>query len=381
MSHKVLIFDDNPDFGGHQIMAALAIEGLIDHGNWEILGLCHPENVKNLTRWNAILEVRPGAAFRIELSPTRTQKFNGLRRYLAGATVAELKSLIDDFQPELILMIQGNIEQGSCLFNLVGQLNCPLVSYIPLPHTHSEMGAKLGGLRDWSCRSFYGLPDGYITLSETLAQMLQARGAQGRVEIVPNGIDFNRFNDLPTKKAVCAQYALPESGFIWAHIGRVEWKQKGQDISLSVFKERMRSHPDEALVFIGSGPDLDRLKAECDALDRVYHIPWLNEVASLFPAINGLLLPSRYEGVPLVMLEALANHIPVLASDRDGMRDWLPAVWRFNPEDSASIRQAMDLARAPESRSLIEQLSKRVSDECRMEQFKLNFNQKLLTWV
>jgi len=59
--------------------------------------------------------------------------------------------------------------------------------------------------------------------------------------------------------------------------------------------------------------------------------------APLYQALDALVIPSRYEGLPLVMLEALASGTAVLASDRDGMKDLLPAAWRFEPNNPAAL--------------------------------------------
>jgi len=363
-------------------MAGYAIEGLLEFGQWDVLGLIHPENAKNLTRWEAIRVLGPENArrFEIELSPTQSVKFNAVRRYFKPAALRRLKARILDYQPDVILLIQGNIEQGSALFSLMPGLPCPVVSYIPVPHTHAEMGAKLGRLRDLTCRSFYNKPDGFITISDTLAAQLKEYGAKGRLQVVQNGISLERFESLPDRTSVCAEYQLPQDAFIWAHIGRIEFKQKGQDLSLVTFKERQKTHPNEALVFVGSGPDSDALLAEITGMSGVYHIPWLNEVGNVFPAINGLILPSKYEGVPLVMLEALANGIPVIGADRDGMVDWLPDDWRFDPQQAGAMDRAMDCIRKSDA-SLSQTLKSRVEATCALPVFKQAFNGALEDWL
>ena len=53
-------------------------------------------------------------------------------------------------------------------------------------------------------------------------------------------------------------------------------------------------------------------------------------------------MPSRYEGVPLTMLEALSVGVPVIATDRDGMRDFLPPDWRFAGGDVAGMLACID---------------------------------------
>jgi len=379
---KLLIFDDNPDYGGHQIMAAYAIEGLLEHSDWDLLGLVHGGNTKNRNRWEQIraASVDWAQRFQIENSPTESVKFNAVRRYWKPQARRQLKARIDAFAPDAILVIQGNIEQGSALFTLIPQLSCPVVSYIPVPHRHAEMGAKLGALRDLTCQHLYGQPDGFITISETLADMLKRYGAHGRIEVVPNGIDLQRFESKGTRAEACQQYEIPESGFHWAQIGRIEFKQKGQDLTLKHFAQRQQNHPDEHLIFVGSGPDAEALLTAMQGIPQVYHIPWVDEVGRVFPALDALILPSRYEGVPLVMLEALANGIPVMASDRDGMIDWLPAEWRFDRQDGKAFVKSMDLLRStgPEWKS---SLQERVFETCSLPVFKKVFHSALGTWL
>jgi len=263
---------------------------------------------------------------------------------------------------------------------LQGRLPCPLVSYIPVPHRHAEMGAKLGALRDLTCRGLYAVPDGFITISKTLGDMLVGYGAKGRIQIVENGIPLEPFQNLPPRANARTQFSLPQDAFIWGQIGRVEFKQKGQDCALDLFLERSQQHPDEHLVFLGSGPDEEALKASSAAHANVHCLPWTNEPAALYAAIDALIMPSRYEGVPLAMLEALANGLPVAATDRDGMCDWLPAAWRFPYRDIPSGLYAMEAIRHADSEQL-KSLQSRVLQGHSVADFQQQFNQALTTWL
>lgn len=378
---RLLIFDDNPDYGGHQIMAAHAIVGLLEHADWDILGLHHPHNSKNIERWQQIRSEHSEWAdrFTIQPSPTQSAKFQAVRRHFQGSALRALKERILSYAPDCILVIQGNIEQGCTLFMLKSDLHCPLVSYIPVPHTHAEMGAKLGFVRDFICRGLYSQPDGFITIAPSLAARLKAYGATGRIEVVENGIDLTRFEAMPDQAAARQQFNLPETGFLWGQIGRVEFKQKGQDKTLSAFRSWLKAHPGDSLVFVGSGPDVDRLKGLADDLASVYFVPWVSDVTPLLSAIDGLMMPSRYEGVPLVMLEALANAKPVVSSKRDGMLDWLPDEWMFDPDSIQSILKAMLAAQSEKTDSLM-QLKARIDSDCSLPEFKQNFVNCFSTW-
>lgn len=361
-------------------MAAYAMEGIVASGEWDVLTLLHPENQKNRERLETIQSSHPDVDFQIDHASTRSRKFQALRRYTEGAALRGLAEQIAAFKPDLILVIQGNIEQCCSMFRLQGHLPCPLVSYIPVPHRHAEMGAKLGALRDFTCRGLYAVPDGFITISKTLGDMLVAYGAKGRIQIVENGIPLEPFEDLPTKSVARAQFTLPSEAFIWGQIGRIEFKQKGQDCALDLFLERSQQHPDEHLVFLGSGPDEEALKALSAPHSNVHCLPWTNEPSALYAAIDALIMPSRYEGVPLAMLEALANGIPVAATDRDGMCDWLPAEWRFPYRDLTVGLQAMDAIRHADAKQM-NTLKARVWSGHRVVDFQKQFNEALAAWL
>jgi hypothetical protein len=80
------------------------------------------------------------------------------------------------------------------------------------------------------------------------------------------------------------------------------------------------------------------------------------------------------------MLEALANGIPVAATDRDGMRDWLPQEWRFNYRDMASALRATDAVRQADP-ATVDSLRKRVWESHSLDCFQSAFNAALETWL
>jgi glycosyltransferase involved in cell wall biosynthesis len=377
--HKILLIDDNPDFGGHQVMAAYGLEGLLRFGEWEVLALLHPDNLKNHERWSAIQSKTAEGRLVIGEAPSRSSKFQAVKRYFQNAALRQLAERVNREQPDIVLVIQGNIEQCSSAFLLRGKVGCPVVSYIPVPHKHAEMGAKLGALRDLTCRRLYAEPDGFIIISETLGQMLRDYGAAGRIQVVENGIPLDHFKSRPTQAEARAQLNLPEYAFLWGQISRTEFKQKGQDFALELFLERVQQHPDEHLVFLGSGPDSEALETAAAAHPKVHCLPWTDQPAPLYAALDAMIMPSRYEGVPLAMLEALANGVPVASTDRDGMRDWLPDAWRFAYRDHHSGLAAMDAVRNADA-DLIDTLKRRVWNGHSVEDFQRAFNAALEEW-
>jgi len=76
--------------------------------------------------------------------------------------------------------------------------------------------------------------------------------------------------------------------------------------------------------------------------DRFGLIGWKNDLREVYAATDVLLIPSKVEGVPLVMLEALSYRIPVVGTDRDGMRSWLPVEWRFRWGDTEGFKHGIE---------------------------------------
>ena len=69
--------------------------------------------------------------------------------------------------------------------------------------------------------------------------------------------------------------------------------------------------------------DLEQIVREHNLLGRVHFTGWRSDVPGILAASELLVLPSRWEGMPNVVLEAMARRRPVLASDVEGVRELL----------------------------------------------------------
>ncbi len=334
---RILIYDDNPDFGGHQVMACHGIEALAADPEIEIVCMLNPDNHK---------------------LAQKLEKYTVLN---APSKVQQLKALNLD----LVLCIQGDLGQSTRGIAAAKKAGIQCISYLALPHTLHQMGAKLGALRDRAHQKQLNQPNRYIVISESMQQLLRDRGVTVPITIVPNGIPTSSSSPKPHP-----------SSLTLGLLGRIEFNQKQQDFMVRTFLAFPEAFEGCRLLIAGDGPDAGKLHQLVKEKENITLRSWQENTEAFYEEIDILLLPSRYEGVPLVMLEALARGIPVLGSNRDGMRDTLPEAWTFEPGNSEALANAFSGLRS-RWKNEIEAIKKRIVIQTSLETFKTNFRNAL----
>lgn len=374
---NLLFYDDSPVFGGHEVMTLLGIESLLQEADNSITFLASENNETLHEKLRAIAHHHPKLA--IVPIPETSSKLEGLRNKLQRGRISRLAERMTGYHPDLVVAIQGNIEHSSLSMLAARRAGLPVTSYIPVPHTNAEMGAKLGTLRDLSTPALFRAPDSFITISDEMAKMLRERGATCPIEVVYNGIDTERFK--PQDRVLARkELELPADAVVLGVVGRIEFRQKQQHL----LAQAVADDPELAschLLFAGDGPDaqaLDELLAEKGLTERARRLPWV-DTSALYPALNALVIPSRYEGLPLVMLEALASGVSVLASDRDGMRDLLPASSRFQTGDLEALTNCLRTFVQNDCPPPPEELFSRVRETMNLPAFGKAFTRAILS--
>ncbi len=147
-----------------------------------------------------------------------------------------------------------------------------------------------------------------------------------RTSTIHNGIDCVAFQPQPAQRAAARErWQLPADAFVVAGIGRLTF-QKNFALFLDVAAAVLREHPHAFFVLVGTGEDEAALREQAGRLgiaDRVRFLGYVGEMAALYPALDALLLTSRYEGLPITILEAMAAGVPIVASQLDGIAEVL----------------------------------------------------------
>ncbi|WP_190198008.1 glycosyltransferase [Streptomyces djakartensis] len=177
-------------------------------------------------------------------------------------------------------------------------------------------------------------------------------GITGRWTVVPNGIDPDRFH--PAAAGTARARLAPLAGVhpaapLAVCVGRL-CRQKGQDVLLRAWEAVVQRVPEARLVLVGDGPDRDRLREE--APESVVFVGAVPDASPWYQAADLVVLPSRWEGMALAPLEAMACGRPVVVTDVDGARESLPPSFAARclvpPEDPAALAGAVtELLAAP----------------------------------
>ena len=141
-----------------------------------------------------------------------------------------------------------------------------------------------------------------------------------RLAVLPNGVDLTTWKpDLEVRNAFRRVLGL-KGKFLWFAAGRLDPVK-----DYGTLLQAMVDVPEAArLVIAGSGPMENELRRLCDELgleDRIQFLGFEPNVLRWMLAANGLVLASRWEGLPMVVLEAAACGVPAVATDVPGTHE------------------------------------------------------------
>ena len=143
----------------------------------------------------------------------------------------------------------------------------------------------------------------------------------GKLIVIPNGIAIES-----TKQSISPDsHCVPTNAKILLFVGRFEL-QKGIDVLVQHAKPLLRQLPDHHLVLIGDGsmrPLLEALARQKELRGRVHCLGQRDDVRSWMARSELLLLPTRYEGMPNVILEAMAEGLAVVTTHVEGIVELL----------------------------------------------------------
>lgn len=180
--------------------------------------------------------------------------------------------------------------------------------------------------------------DGVVVPSSAMVERLSSYGVTVPMHVLPTGIPLSRFGK-GDGKAFRARHGIEPGRPVALFVGRVA-HEKNIGFLLEAIRHARRNGPDLLLLITGEGPareDLRRQVQEMGLADNVRFLGYLNradELPACYAAADAFVFASRTETQGLVLLEAMAAGLPVIALSAMGTKDILdPGRGCFSPPD------------------------------------------------
>ena len=215
-----------------------------------------------------------------------------------------------------------------------GHMTSTAAIYLPIAKKHGvkctiaharsagvDPGLK-GMLTKWLRRDLYRKTDVCFACSKEAAISVFGRPKyeKGEVRILPNAVELGQYQEADEMEAhaqvIKKKYDL-QNAFVIGHVGRFHYA-KNHVFLLEVFQEIRKKKGNAKLLLVGDGDTMPAVKEKTEQLgitDHVIFTGMQKDTAGYYRAMDLVVFPSHYEGLPGTVVEAQAAGLPVLMSD------------------------------------------------------------------
>ena len=333
---RVLAYSDSIIFSGAEALFCDVLNGLAaDHG-FELTAAA-PASNRALTE--RLADVTGASVSDVPPQPLKLAAFHLLdrrRQRLVSRVLARSDA-------DVLLLNLPSAEYGAVPLLTEGLGDTPTVGLLHIAGRMGALGFRLGRIREAIARRAMKRLDRVCVVTSEAAEQFprywkKNTAAPARIrmrapEMVPKDRDQAR-----------AELGLDPEAPLIGMVGRLTVKQKGHDTLVDASVEVLRSLPQARFLIAGEGRDRGLLEQRIRA--RGVHDSWhflgqVSPIASLLSAIDLIAIPSRFEGLPIIALEALELGVPGVASSVDGLRDIWPEQWRVPPSDPEALAETL----------------------------------------
>ena len=183
--------------------------------------------------------------------------------------------------------------------------------------------------------------------------------------MIHNAIEVEKFlYNQEMQAQLRKEYHIPEDCFVVGQVSRLYEKQKNQSFCVKVFSEIVKKEPNSRLVFIGRGDTsfLENVAKEYGVADKVIFTGLTTNVGKMLNLLDVFFFPSNFEGLPIVLIEAQANGLPVVTAKhlpdarildnydnslslKDSLEDWADKILSVRDHrelDTEKVKQLID---------------------------------------
>lgn len=220
--------------------------------------------------------------------------------------------------PEYTVVHGHNLDSASLIYmREAKESNRYLIAH---SHNTEDHGGSLKRIMLRSCRHFARhYPDHFFACSEPAAEYAFGKkiAESSNCQIFHNGIDVNLYSVANDEHVAMRNRLFPNvQGPVFGTVGRL-LPQKNQTFLLDIFADILKREPASEFAIVGKGELRDSLETKAKELGIRQHVHFVGSVPNVpdyLKAFDVFLLPSLYEGLPLVSIEAQTAGLPTLVS-------------------------------------------------------------------
>lgn len=291
---------------------------LLDGSKFEPVLFCKEEGVLS----NAVLELGLTTCF----VPTLVRPISPLKDFLS---VVKLSSLLKRLAPDIL---HTHSSKTGILGRLAGKVSdVPIVIHTVHGFAFPYASSRIVRLFYFFMEYFGGkLCDALIVLNEgdRLVAIEKLAIPAEKVYLISNGVDVDCFEKVTAEQRTEIRRKVfdvtDEDVICVGMVGRL-WRQKNPVCLLrAAIRVLEKTDIKVQFYFIGDGElrsELEQMISEHGLSSQIQIMGWRQDVASLLSALDIFVLPSRWEGMPLAILEAMASSLPVIVSNISGNHD------------------------------------------------------------
>lgn len=157
----------------------------------------------------------------------------------------------------------------------------------------------------------------FVSCSELAARWMFPNISDSNITKIKNGVDLEKFRYNKEVRLAMRKELGIKDGYIVGHVGRFAY-QKNHIYLIDVFSELCKTNDNVKLLLVGEGNLEDEIRGKVKALqldEKVIFYGTTDTVEKIFCAMDIFVLPSNFEGLPIVGVEAQASGLPVIFSD------------------------------------------------------------------
>lgn len=227
-----------------------------------------------------------------------------------------IRRLAQEFRKQKPALVQTFLFHA----NILGRIAARMAG-VPVVVSGIRVAERRNRWHGWIDRWTNSLVKTNVCVSRGVATFAQRQTGlcAKKLVIIPNAVDFERF--AHAKPLDRRSLNIPEDSIVCISIGRLE-HQKGFDILLDAIKQVAPLPANIHFLIVGDGPDRDRLRAcivDAELEGQIQLLGRREDIPELLATATALILPSRWEGMPNVALEAMAAGRPIIATDVEGV--------------------------------------------------------------